>query len=402
MDAMYVNGSSLVLAALVGVLAPLLCEVPSRFRMPVVVLEVAFGIAVGPHLLRLAEPEGLVAALGYLGLVFLFFLAGMEIDPKAVRGTPLSKATAGWFTSVAIAYAAALALHAAGMIQSPLLTGAALTTTTIGTLLPILRDSGEMRTRFGTYVLATGIVGELGPIVLVSILFTREHKHWAQTALMIVFVVVALAAALVALRTNPPKFGELISRTMEAASQLPVRIAILVLAVLVALAEKFGLDMILGAFAAGMVVGLASRGEQGALLRRKMDAIGFGFLVPMFFITSGMRFDLSALLHDAKALSRVPLFLVLFLLVRGLPALLYRNELAGRNRMALALYSATALPLVIALTELGVATGRMRSDNAAALVGAGLLSVLMFPTLALWLRRSVAVTESAETGVRGG
>ena len=360
-----------------------------------VVLEVVFGIIIGPHVLGWAGPTGLLGLLGQLGLIFLFFLAGMEIDLRSVRGTPLKKAGTGWVLSMGIALAIGTVLAMLQFIDTPLLIGAILTTTTLGTLMPILRDSGELETKFGSHVLAAGILGEIGPIVLVSILFTRDHTHWLQTALMILFVLIAVGAALAALWPSPPRFVSLISRTMEAASQLPVRMSILVLMFLVTLAAKFGLDMILGAFASGMVVGLGARGEQGRILRHKLDAIGFGFLIPMFFVASGMKFDLPALFDNPQALLRLPVFLVLFLVVRGVPVLLYRHELAKEEFFPFALYSATALPFVIALTELGVSTGRMRTDNAAALVGAGMLSVLLFPMTAMTLRRRTSASLAA-------
>jgi Kef-type K+ transport system membrane component KefB len=403
---MDINTSSLLVTAFIAVLAPLMCELPIGLKLPMVVLEVVLGIVVGPHVLNLARPGGLLGALGQLGLIFLFFLAGMEIDIKSIRGTPLLKAVLGWTLSMAIAMVIALFLDRFSFIDNYFLIGAILTTTTLGTLMPILRDSGELETKFGTHVLAVGMIGELGPIILVSIVFTRDHTHWLQTFLLVVFIFIAVGAAAIALWPSPPRMVALIGRTMESASQLPVRLAILVLMLLVALASKFGLDMILGAFASGMVVGLATKGERGRSVHHKLDAIGFGFLIPMFFVASGMKFDLPALLDNPKALWRVPLFLLFFLIVRGAPVLLYRGELAKDEFLPFALYSATALPFVIALTELGVSTGRMRTDNAAALVGAGMLSVLLFPMTAMTLRKkaprniTTEYTEDTEQSTR--
>jgi Kef-type K+ transport system membrane component KefB len=384
---MEINASSLLLTAFIAVIAPLLCELPIGLKLPMVVLEVLFGVIVGPHVLGWAKPEGMLAVLGQLGLIFLFFLAGMESDVKSIRGTPLLKASVGWMLSMAIALAIAVCLYFFTLIDNYILIGAILTTTTLGTLMPILRDSGELETKFGSHVLAAGMIGELGPIVLVSIVFTRDHTHWLQTFLMVTFISIVIGAAAIALWPGPPRILALVSRTMESASQLPVRVAILVLMLLVTLANKFGLDMILGAFASGMVVGLATKGQHGQSLHHKLDAIGFGFLIPMFFVASGMKFDLRALLDNPQALLRVPLFLLFFLIVRGAPALFYRSELAKEELLPFALYSSTALPFVIALTELGVSTGRMRTDNAAALVGAGMLSVLLFPMTAMTLRK---------------
>lgn len=211
-----------LLIALIAVVAPLVSELPIGFRLPIVVVEIALGVLVGPHVLHLISVEGVIGFLGNLGLAFLFFLAGLEIDLASIGGRPLSLATRGWLLSFVLALALSGLLYAVGFVRAPLLVAAALTTTAIGTLLPILRDAGELQTHFGSFILAAGAIGEFGP---------RE------------------------------------------------------------------------------------------------------------------------------------------------------------DRFPFALYAATALPLVVAITEIGVATGRMRTDNAAALVGAGMPSVLLFPLIALTLRR---------------
>jgi Kef-type K+ transport system membrane component KefB len=177
-----------------------------------------------------------------------------------------------------------------------------------------------------------------------------------------------------------------------------MRVSILILAVLVMLTREFGLESILGAVAAGVVVSLAVEGESRRVLRQKFEGIGYGFLIPIFFIGSGMRYDLNALLSSPGSLFRVPIFLLLFLAVRGLPVLLYRKDLPRKDLLPLALFSATALPLVMAIAQIGLQTQRMRPENAAALVGAGMISVFIFPPVALILRRRRAVKD----GINGG
>jgi Kef-type K+ transport system membrane component KefB len=241
-------------------------------------------------------------------------------------------------------------------------------------------------------VVAAGAMGEFGPIVLLSILMTREHTRWLQTALMILFVVCALLAARFALLPKPPRIVAFLGTTMNSTSQLPVRISIMVLALLIAIAEKFGLDLILGAFTAGMIVSLgSSKGAQGARLIHRLEAIGYGFLIPMFFVTSGMHFNIQALLASRQALLRLPLFLLLLLVARSVPIVFYRYELAKEDHLPFVFYSATSLPLMIAIAEIGVQTGRMLPDNAAALIGAGMLSILLFPITALISRRYIRV-----------
>jgi len=336
------NGAALFVTAFIAVLAPLISEIPIGLRLPMVVVEVGLGIVVGPHVLGWASPTGMLGMLGYLGLIFLFFLCGMELDFEAIRGKPLKLAVTGWGLSVVVAFAMSAFLDWTHLIQAPLLIAVALTTTGMGTLMPILRDSGELGTRFGTYVVAAGAIGEFGPIVLLSVLLTREHTRWIQTALMLFFIVLALLAAGIALLPKTPRIVSFLADTMNSTSQLPVRIAILVLALLIAIAEKFGLDMILGAFTAGMIVSLGSKGIQGTKLVHRLEAIGYGFLIPMFFVASGMHFDIHALVASPRALWRLPLFLLLMFVARSVPIVFYRYELAKEDRIPFVFYSATS------------------------------------------------------------
>jgi|SRR5271166_75142 len=376
----------------IAVAASLLAEIRLRVRVPVVVWEMVLGILVGPFVLALVRPDALIDWLGRIGLGALFFMAGMDLDLQKVKGRPLSLALQGWILSLALGLAVAVFLHVFPFVDAPIMIALALTTTAMGTFMPILRDGGRLDSKFGIVVVATGAVGEFGPVVVVSLVLTRMFGAWQELALIFGFVVVAFLSALVALRSRPPKILELFERGIHSSTQLPVCIALLLLATFDVLSTTIGLEAVLGAFSAGMVVGLASRGEAGTLFREKMEAICFGFFVPFFFVVSGIRFDLGAFLHSPRTLLLVPIFLVLFLVVRGAPVFLYRNELPKEERWPLALYSATALPMVVAISSIGVRTGRMPTDIAAALVGAGLLSVLLFPTIATTLLNRTAAS----------
>ena len=236
-------------------------------------------------------------------------------------------------------------------------------------------------------ILAVGTVGEFLPIVAIALLLTSDNPG-ATALLLVVFIVLAVGATLVATRARSPRVVGLMQRHLNSSAQLPVRVAVLMVVGLVWVASHLGLDVLLGAFAAGIIVRLFTAGEEQHAVGSKLEAIGFGFLVPIFFVVSGMKFDLDALTSDPTTLLRVPLFLALFLVVRGLPALLlYRKDLPRPDRAALAFFSATALPLVVVITGIGLDTGRMRPENAAALVGAGMLSVLLFPLIGFAIRR---------------
>jgi Kef-type K+ transport system membrane component KefB len=377
--------NDLFLISIVAVLAPILVDLPHRMRIPVVVVELAGGILIGPHGLDWATENTLVVFLASFGLAMLFFMAGLELDFVRVRGRPLTLGVAGWLLSLGLAIGVAAVLQEAGFIVSARFVGVALSTTAIGTLLPVLRDRGELGTPFGALVMGAGVAGEFGPIVMISLLFGNSADRGVTTALLAAFTLIALAAALLALRARPPRLVRLVEETMEASGQLAVRGSILILIGLVYLASEFGLDVILGAFASGIVVGAMARGPEARGFLAKMDAVAFGLLIPIFFISSGMGFDIGSVFTDPKVYLRLPVFLALFLILRGIPTLFY-TELSIRDKLGLAFYSATCLPLVVAITEIGTRTGNMHDYTATALVGAAMVSVLTFPLLAKAVR----------------
>ena len=377
---------ALLIILFVAAVAPLLNEIPYRLRPPLVVIEIVFGVVIGPQMLDLIAVEGPIRSFSALGMSFLFFLAGMELEFNILKGKPLNLAVAGWLCSILIALSITYGLQQVHLVSNPLLVSVALSTTAIGTLLPILRDSGELDSGFGRYVLGAGAIGEFGPIILFSLIFTGEHGVAVKSGLLLAFIFIALACASIAMQLRPPHIVDLLTKTLNATSQLPIRLSVFLLGALVVLADTMGLDLLLGAFAAGSLVGLVSKGSSAEVFRHKLDALGFGFFIPIFFITSGAQVDLHALTSSAGTLVRVPLFLVLLLVVRGLPVVLYRKVLTKRQSLMLAFYSATGLPLIVVITDIGKATGLMQPENAAALVGAGVISVLLYPLLALMLR----------------
>jgi Kef-type K+ transport system membrane component KefB len=389
---------SLVVILVAAALAPLLVDLPRRLRLPAVVAEITLGILVGPQVLGFAEAEGVVEFLGTVGLAFLFFLGGLEVDFDRIRGLPAKLGGLGWLVSLALGLAVAFALEEIGFVLSTELIGVALCTTAIGTLMPILRDAGELRSPLGPFVLAAGVAGEFGPLVVVALLLTSGRDPGVAFALLLAFVIVSVLTAVVATRARTPRIVAAVHDAMASSGQAAVRLALVVLFGLVFLASEFGFDIVLGAFAAGLVVGLVTKGEKTEDVRMRLETIGFGFVIPVFFVVTGMEFDLAALFESPTTLLRLPLFLALFLLIRGAPVfLLYRTAVPTADRVPLALYSATALPLVVAITTIGLETGHMRPDNAAALVGAAMVSVLIFPFSALMLRRREGAAERSFT-----
>jgi len=396
-----VEKTTILLIFVVGVLAPLLAHLAPKLRLPVIVLEIALGIVVGPQVLHWGEVGPVIQGFGRFGLAFLFFLAGFEINFNSIRGRPLRLAIQGWVLSLGLALLLGRLLMMTGFVISDLVTSVALTTTALGVLMPILKDEGSRETRFGAFAVATATMGEFGPIVMISLLLTtRDGGGFAALSYMALFTLIVIVAAFLAARLRPPALIEFLRKKMNSSSALPLRASILILLILVTLTREFGLESILGAVAAGVVISLASEGESRVVLHQKFEGIGYGFFIPIFFIGSGMKYDLNALISSGTSMLRLPVFLLLFLVVRGLPVLLYRKDLPRRDLLPMALLSATALPLVMAITQIGVETNRMRPENAAALVGAGMISVFLFPAIALWLRHRKTISK-AEDGSSG-
>jgi Kef-type K+ transport system membrane component KefB len=380
-----------IAAAITPVLARWLKGVP----VPAVVLEIAAGVLIGPEVLGLASEDAVTKDLANFGLSLLIFLAGYEVNPARIRGRPLRFAAGGWLISLAAGLGIGALLARSGNV-SALVVGLALTTTALGTLVPILRDAGVLGDRFGTHALAIGTIGEFAPIVAIALLLSGDNP--GRTGLLLLaFVAVTLIVALLASRPRSPAAMRFLGESLHTTGQLPVRLAMLILVSLIWLTLEFGLDVLLGAFAAGMVIRLASSGEQASELGSKLEGIGFGFFIPIFFVMTGVTFDIEGLLADTQDLLLLPLFLILFFLVRGLPILLYRSELERPDLVPLAFVSATALPLVVVITEIGVSTGRMAPSLATALVGAGMLSVVLFPALALRLKARSTQRPPADT-----
>jgi Kef-type K+ transport system membrane component KefB len=382
-----IDETSLLVIVVTAALAGLLVMLASpRLTIPVVVVELILGIVIGPQVTDLAEVDPTTEFLGNLGLGMLFFFAGYEIDFPRIKGRPMELAGLGWALSLVLAYGIGGALAAAGVVVSYLYTGSAMATTAIGTLIPILSDAGEIRTKFGRYLLGAGAAGEFGPILLVTLILSTTHPL-REALILVLFVALAVATGVLAVRTAW-RGWPLIERTIETSSQLAVRLAVVLVFGLVALAAELGLDLLLGGFVAGMITRVALRGREVTVFDSKLTAVGYGLLIPFFFVTSGMSFDLDALSGSAEAMLKLPLFLALFLVVRGTPALLlYRGILGLRDRVALAFFCATELPLVVAITTVAIEEGHMHSDTAAGLVGAAIISTLVYPLIALRLRR---------------
>ncbi|HEX5192100.1 MAG TPA: cation:proton antiporter [Solirubrobacteraceae bacterium] len=381
----------IVAAALAGAVAAALSG--RGVVIPVVVIELVFGVILGPQVVGF-HVDSFLQFFSNLGLALLFFFAGYEIDIHRISGQPLRLGLTGWVISLVLAYALASALWAVGVVVSVLFAGSALMTTALGTLLPILSDAGELKTKFGTFMLGAGAVGEFGPILVITLVLSAQGTLH-NAVILIAFIATAVAIALASARSSVWTMP-LFERTLETSSQLAVRWILVLIFALVLLAFKLGLDLLLGGFAAGLIVGHVLGDREVPLFESKLTAIAFGAFIPFFFIVSGMNLDVDALFGSVGSVLKMLLFFVLFLVVRGTPAmLLYRRELKLRDRKALALMSSTQLPLVLAITTLAIADHHMRASTASALIGAAVLSTLVYPILGLRLRGDIEEFEHA-------
>lgn len=366
----------------VAAVAPLVAAFIPHQRVPQVVLLIIGGILIGPQGLGL-QPLTEVQLVANVGLGFVFLMAGFEIDPAVLFARAGKLALVAWATAAVLATVAVGALAAIGYVKAYVPVALALTTTSLGTVLPSLREQGMLDGRLGRYFLASGAVGELLPILAIAI-FLGVHSSLAALVSIAAIGLIALALASAQRLLRGRRVADLVVQGADSTGQTTLRWSMLLLIGLLVLAGEFGLDVVLGALLAGVVLRRWAPGDARAF-ESKLDAVGYGFFIPVFFVVAGMGVDLPSIM---EAPERLFVFLALLLLVRGVPVLVvYRHALAVRERTQLMLFTATTLPLIVALTQIGLNNGTMLPENAAALVGAGVLSVLVFPFVAVSMNR---------------
>jgi Kef-type K+ transport system membrane component KefB len=391
----------LILVPGLAVLAPLLARLFIRWlAIPIVVLEILLGIAVGPNGLGWVHPHAFLAGLADLGLAMLFFVAGTEIDFRTIAGRPLRRSGVAWLISFALALGVGFLLFSGW--ETAIIIAVALSSTALGAVLPILRDAKLLGTPLGTAATAVGAIGEFGPLIAIS-LFLGGRSLGLSTIVLFGFVVAAVLLIWLATRLGHGSVHRLVAATLDTTGQFAVRFIIFILAALVALSLLLGLDMLLGAFCAGVlwrIIIARAPAHDRELVQSKIDGVAFGFLVPIFFIETGVTFDLQSLIAQPLLFALVPVLVIALFVIRGLPAQLAAPPGApARDRTRLALYAATGLPLIVAVTQIGRDEGLLSAGLAAALVAAGMLSVLVFPILATIGRRRTGTQLEFESSV---
>src|SRR5215211_7546511 len=379
--------------------APLLLGLLPRLQLPSVVLEIVAGIVIGPSVLGIAEVDQTVEVVALLGLAFVLFLAGLEIEFDKLRGPVLRLTGLAFVLSFGIALIVSLGLNAGGLVDTPLLVAIILCATSLGVLVPVLKDAGEISSKFGQLIISAASIADFGAIILLSIFFSGEGGTGSTLLLLGALFALAVTVFLVVRGAERSmRIREDLLRLQDTTAQIRVRAALALFVAFAALAESLGLEVILGTFIAGAILSLADRDEvmTHPEFRRKLEAVGFGFFIPAFFVTSGLRFDLDALTASASNLLMVPVFLAALLAARGLPAIVYRRVLDGRRTAIAGLMQATSLPFIVAATAIGMELDLIDAAGSAALIGAGLLSVLLFPRTGLVLLRRGAPREQPD------
>ncbi len=381
--------TDLLWMSLVAVGGPIVVSLAPSLRIPTVVLEIVGGIIIGPQVLHIATPDVHVRLMATIGLAFLLFLAGLEVDLDTLRSPVTALAARAFAVSIALAVIAGYLMKLAGTNEDPLLLAIIFTATSLGVVVPVLKDTGELESEFGQLLFIAGSIAEFGSIFLLSLFFSKDAKSPASA--LVVLVGFAIVIALSSLLVGRAWRGRWIERQMErmedTSSMLRVRAAIAVLFLFAVLANHLALEAILGTFVAGALVRVLDRGNVlvEERLRHRLEVIGFGFVVPFFFVATGMRLDVKALFASWSSAKELVLFFAALLFVRGLPALLYRRRFGTRRSYVAGLIQATSLTFIVVAADLGHQLGKIDAATEAALVTAGLLTVLFFPALALLL-----------------
>jgi Kef-type K+ transport system membrane component KefB len=377
--------TSFVIVAVIAFLAPLIRGMAPQILVPAIVLELVAGIIVGPHGLGLAESTGPVNVFSTVGLACLLFLAGREIQVERLRGALLTTSLAGFAISFALAFGCAATLHAVGLIKTPLLVAIVFVATSLSIIIVPLKDAHETDSDFGQQVIAAAAIAEFGAVVLLSFFYSGEREGAATELLHLSLFVLAAAMIFLSLTRGASlrRITDAINRLEGTSAQIRVRGDFALVAVVAGVASQLGLETILAAFTVGLIRGMTSAKDERQ--EERLDAVTLGIFIPFFFVDSGLNFNVGALFASTSAFIRLPLFLLAILIVRALPALLYRRRFVTRRTAAAGLLQATSLSFIVVATQIGLMLDIMYPATATALVGAGLITVMIFPTLALAL-----------------
>ena len=382
----------LAIVAAVAFFVPLVLGFFPRLRLPSAVMEIVFGVVLGPSVLGWVSADVPIRIMARIGLAALLFLSGLEIDIESLRGRFLKLALVNFSISVVLSLAVCSVLGTLGLVGAPRFVAILLASTAAGMVVPILKDAGMAASEFGQILIVNSSVAQFGTIILLALLFSSQGASMFETLVLLGSIVLLCAVVWLAAAGlgRWKRLTDTLIRLQETTAMIRVRGAAFLLMALVALVEKAGLEVILGAFAAGMLLGFIDRDAMKThpQFHMRLQAVGFGVFIPIFFVSSGLQFNLRALSSGGSALAAVPIFLFALLAVRGIPAFFYRSRVGVRSACAGGFLQATSLPFIVAGVRIGELIGKISEGTGAALIAAGMLSVLIFPVSALTMLKS--------------
>ncbi|MFM9162738.1 MAG: cation:proton antiporter, partial [Methylocystis sp.] len=344
---------ALFFISLAAVVAPFLNRWPFLARTPIVALELLLGVMIGPSFANLLSSDETITFLKELGLVFLFFQAGFEIKHYQIGAAELRLGAVAWLISFICALAFSILLWVSGLISAPFLVGIILPTTAFGILIPVLKQSGDLENALGRFVLGSAAVGELAPLILASIALAHEKHHFHQALLSLMFLGIAAGSIYLLVKYRSETHIAQMAKWLGAGGVLPFRVAMFILLGFVSLADSFGMETVVGAYAAGMAIAMLAGAAKDETLEDRLASIGSGFFVPLFFVVSGVTFNLPLLVSSPSSIFQFLIFCLIFIFIRLVPLCLYQRHLPQKDVLAQGLLSSTTLPLVVAITYLG-------------------------------------------------
>jgi len=403
---------SLLLITVLAALVPLLASRLRGWRIPIVIGEILAGMIIGKSGFNLVAPSPILDFLAEFGFVFLMFISGLEVDVSALTLHPLEEeservpfwreplflAFFSFILTLGSAFAIAFGLGKVGLVRSPLIMGLILSTTSLGIVVPVLKERGIAPTRYGQLMLVTALIADVVTLVLLSVAFGILQKGFALQlilflSLLLIFAIVLRMGIVV---SKVPGLKKVIQELSTATAQIRVRGAIALMVAWATLAHALGIEVILGAFLAGVIVSTIA-GPEESILREKLDALGFGFFIPIFFISVGSRFDLDVLLGSQGALILFPLLIVAAYAVKVLPALVYRLAFSWREGLASGFLLSSRLSLIIAASALAFEIGVISEAVNADIILVAMVTCTLSPIL--FNRLAPSVEEVERTGV---
>ncbi|MCD6425343.1 MAG: monovalent cation:proton antiporter family protein [Anaerolineales bacterium] len=386
----------LLIVIFLAFLVPITLSRFRKLRLPIVVGEIIAGIIIGRSGFGLVQHHEVVLdLLAELGFVFLMFLSGMEIDFSSLGlfsskkksenqpASPIRLAAISFLLTLGLSILIGFAFTRAGLASSPWMIALILSTTSLGVVVPVLKEQGLSSGRYGQTLLIAALIADFATMLLITVVVAALSHGLTLDILLIglLFVAFFLVYYFGGIFFNRIKgIRRVLEELSSATSQIKVRAAFTMMLIFVALAEMLGTEIILGAFLAGAIISLLKRPEDSELVHQ-LDAIGYGFFIPIFFIMVGVDFNLASLINSPSALLLVPYLLLAAAIVKLLPALVLKTSFSWRQTLAAGTLLSSRLSLIIAASAIGMRIGVISEPFNASIILVAIITVVIAPPL---------------------